>query len=425
MQFGGLGRAYGKLGRTHGTGGGSGLSPAMKARIQALIDAANGYAAPTTGASPPTMLVGTGFANSTINSATLAAPSHLLNDVAKFARLSPLAANGVNGYGASYATWDGSTSVFATGRTSGGSGYRYAFRNTAAFTALDMALRGFGSPPIRIRVNGEWVQAADFAPALSGTHYVKFTWGSAVAINSLIEVFVSSLFICMGMNISAGSIAAPTETSPISEVWGDSYVAGGYTGASAMNSSLGFQLAEQFGTRGLMQGRGGQGYVTLVDSRTINQRMVLDAGYSQTNPDLVTMFNSVNDYAQTPATVAANMVTGLQLLQAKYPLSPVLVTVGIDKATSGFAAGALDTIYAAMLAAKDARTFLVDGRSFPKIVGPDGTHPTAAERDTLIGLIKSAALSQWMTALGAFVVTAANDSLVTAAGDSLLAYIGA
>jgi hypothetical protein len=189
-------------------------------------------------------------------------------------------------------------------------------------------------------------------------------------------------------------------------MWWDSYGAGGAAWTNSIWAAPARLFMEAFGVRDpIPQGRASQGWVNLVDSRNILQRIELDKNFAIADPHVTFMCNSVNDRDEDIPTVAANMALGVQALQAAYPNSWVGVIVGFDTAVDGFPAGALDAMWNACSAVADSRTLMIDGRSWPKISTTipgdsiDGVHPGPNERVQLTTLARAAYIAALEAAL--------------------------
>lgn len=365
-------------------------------RRQEMLAAAEGFTGRTYMASAPTMTLGTLGAASTLGGAAVGSPTYLMTDETKFARTAPdapLKANGSWGSLFSYSSTSGAQN------TTGGTGAGYAF-TAVNCTAFDLSCYSGGTVTrgFRVRVNGAWAQEADLVTASwgGGRCYIKFTF--AAAVTGLIEVFAESTMTILGANIAATSVTAPDTSADVkAEMWWDSYGAGGAAWTNSIWAAPARLFMEAFGVRDpIPQGRASQGWVNLVDSRNILQRIDLDKNFAIADPHVTFMCNSVNDRDEDIPTVAANMALGVQALQAAYPDSWVGVIVGFDTAVDGFPAGALDAMWSAVSAVADERTLLIDGRTWPKVSTTtpgdsiDGVHPGPNERAELTTLAQAA-----------------------------------
>lgn len=365
-------------------------------RRQEMLAAANGFTGRTYMASAPTMTLGTLGAASTLGGAAVDAPTYLMTDETIFARTAPDAPLKPN------AAWGSLFSYLSTSgaqNTTGGTGAGYSF-TAVDCTAFDLSCYSGGTVTraFRVRVNGAWAQEADLVTAAwgGGRSYIKFTF--AAAVTGLIEVFAESTMTILGANITATSVTAPDTSADVkAEMWWDSYSAGGAAWTNSIWAAPARLFMEAFGVRDpIPQGRASQGWVNLVDSRNILQRIELDKNFAIADPHVTFMCNSVNDRVEDIPTVAANMALGVQALQAAYPNSWVGVIVGFDTAVDGFPAGALDAMWSAVSSVADERTLLIDGRAWPKVSTTtpgdsiDGVHPGPNERAELTALAQAA-----------------------------------
>lgn len=366
------------FGSSGGAGGGSSLSPTLITRGAQILSAANSFVKRTYMATAPVMLLGAAGAVSSINGAGLATPVDLVSDATKFAKTAPTGPNSTWGEIFRYSSQSG-----ADRNSAGGIGNGYA-RYVVNCSAFDISIYSGGSLArnVRIRVNGEWAQDVDYVTeAFSARRYLKFTF--AVPVTGLIEIFVDSTLTVMGMNFAADSASLPDTSNDIrAEMWGDSYMAGGGAWATSIWSPPLRLFMEAMGVRNpVPQGRAGQGWDATVDSRTILDRMVLDIGYALPDPHFAGTYVSVNDRGNNIAAAASRIAQAVQLLQATYPNSWIPVFFGFDTAVSGFAAGDMDAMFAAVAAVADNRTLLLDGRSWDKVAN-SGTLPTRATHDS-------------------------------------------
>lgn len=387
------------------------LSPTLFERGQNMLAKVLAFAGRAYMASAPVMALGAMSAASTLGGAAVGSPTYLVTDETKFARTAPDAPLKANG---SWGSLFGYSSTSGAQNTVGGQGPTYSFYAENC-TAFDISCYSGGTVTraLRLRVNGEWAQEADYVTTAwgGGRCYIKFTLPASTT--GLFELSVETTLTVLGMNIVATSVSAPDTSADIKgEMWWDSYAVGGAAWTNSIWAAPARLLMESFGvTDPVPQGRASQGWVNLIDDRNILQRIGLDAGFAIADPHFSAMCNSVNDRDEDIPTVAANMALGVQALQTAYPDSWIPVIIGLDTAVDGFPAGALDSMWDACSAVADNRTLMIDGRSWPKISmtgtlpngkahdSIDGVHPGPNERALLRTLVRAAYIAALQAAL--------------------------
>lgn len=392
--------------------GGATLSATLIAKAEKIIAGQDAYSGVSNMSSAPTLSLGSTGGASTINGNSLNSPQFLITDETRF-----LGTGGdnwtVHSSGSAFGYTEGISSQSGL-VIDGGQGWGFATQVTGTLQAFDIGFRGNATAiRWRVRINGEWAQTADYSSAVSSgaRAYAKCTLASGI-VDPLVEVFFDQNVYVVGMNFTTGcTLAAPSRASNVTaEIWWDSY-AKGNTGWNLRDTPA--QLfGQKLGVRDICcQGRAGQGYVAQQDSRTIAGRISLDKAFANPTYDLVVMPNSVNDNAQDYATVAANMVMGLQTLQVAYPDTWLFVPVGFSASGADVNSTEIATMVAALNAAADNRTIVIDGTSWPQVTNtgtlpdmsshdsPDNVHPGPNETNYLTDLMVSTLIASLVGAI--------------------------
>lgn len=387
-------------------GGGSGGAPALagvsnpfKPKAQALLTAfAAGGTIPTS-SDIPTYSETTGFANSSLNNAT-----------DRTATLKPMDAamtrigttfEALTSFGAPYTTTRANNQNSYVIGVGNGVGYRFQINATAfdAFVASDAG-------PMTVKVNGAFLPTLYHTTGTFG--YRKFTFGSKAV--RTIEFYVDEGQTVSGFNVATGDTisAQPLPVLPKGMIYGDSYTEGLYTfsnGGHVNAADLGncdtfpVRLREQIGLPGLfLQGRGGQGAVTQANSQNfLTRAQAGDFTQNGGDMDLVIVYNSINDWNQTAATVQANWQSILTRLMTDQPNAIILGFSGFKTSSLNVDSAHNAAFINAFNAVRDARRMQVwDGNNQIITIGGndatyiagDGIHLNAAGAAYAAGVVK-------------------------------------
>jgi hypothetical protein len=284
-------------------------------------------------ASPPTVTVGSSDGASTVATSKTnpnlgGNPGTLLNS----ANLTQVSGNNIISGSSNYSAKYINTDTGATLGAAKGWGVRCTAPATA--TMFDVCTRNLASQSFRVRVDGLWVQTADFT---SGTvqdgghyYYTKFAFGADIG-GKVIEVYFSDGSQAPGLNFGTGAAAgiqptAAPEADPINMiVYGNSYPAGiGPTGNSVRGSIV-HKLAEKLGiTNAVASGVGGTGLIATNTgaSKTFLNR-IADATRVNT-PDIFCFLASLNDNGQGAAAVQAADTAFVSAIGAALPNSLIV-----------------------------------------------------------------------------------------------------
>ena len=324
--------------------------------------------------SPATVTVGASDANSTVATGRSVYTPATLPDSADITRVSgnnPVSASG--NWTQRYINTDAGSSL----GPSRGNGWRFTLPATA--TMFDVCCRNLSSDStFRVRINGLWVQTADFttAPTTDGGHfyYTKF---SGLSPGDLVELYVGAGAQIRGFNVGTGAAAALTplpapEADPINVlVYGDSYPYG--SGPASCRGAWPHKLAERWGipnlvnsgapATGLIANKGGA-------SKTFINR-IADVTRVYT-PDIILVPGSLNDNGQGASNVQTAATTFLTALGAAAP-NALIAWFGIEHSPSNNPSSAYDAAVAAGFAAAG-----LGGRAkfFPTL---DGTYQDSAD----------------------------------------------
>lgn len=392
------------------------ISPALIAKAQKVVNAATAYTTRGYMATAPTF-TGASAANaaSTIagvsNTANL--PSVLFND-ARLKTTVPVAqanATPTNGFVGQAATGGGTT------LTDGGNGWGCKFKTVSRFIELSYFNAGnFGGARFaRLRVNGEWAQVDDYVlfqtTDAAAARHVKWDLGSQSAQPRTIEVFFGNIATPVGFNFDVGtapSLPDALPNDPISHAYGASYVAGTF-GAGYVENNIRNTLCQAFGElMGIDSivslGRGGQGFITLVDARTITDRILLDAGRLPA-PDIIYVFVGINDATQPAAQAQASIAYAIRYLKKAYRESIICVFTGFAAQNAQTDAAHFTAYRNGALFAADGRVVVVDTSGLPMVTNtgnlPDGnlhdsldnSHPGTNEKAYMSAQLKALAVA--------------------------------
>lgn len=302
--------------------------------------------------SPPTVTVGAAGANSTVaTSRTTSSPATLPSSANLTLVSGNNAVDSFGNYTLRYVNTD-------TGSTLGPSrGYGFRMTVPPGADQFDVCMRDLSSDPnFRVRINGLWVQTADFTPGPTSTgsnrYYTKF---APVSPGDLIEVYLAAGAQINGFNFGNGGsaaiqpIAAP-EADPINvTAFGDSYVYG--SGPAGVRGSWPHKFAEAFGipnlvasglpSTGLIANAGGA-------SKTFINRV---ADLTRVNtPQLILIPGSLNDNGQGASNVQAAATAFLVAVGAAAP-NALIAWFGIEHSPSNNPSSAYDAAVAAGFAA--------------------------------------------------------------------------
>lgn len=363
---------------------------ALKASAQRIVNGYNLFAAPTTMGAAPTMTKGTTYGNTLIPSQSnnVEAPMILATDTSKVRSTGPVKL--VNAGFLPSGVFGNWITVADGGPTyrDGGSGWGYGLRTVSRYVEACVNFSSAANSPWRIflRVNGQWAKASDYvmftAPADDQPYPILFDFGSTSAQPREIEFFLPYNGNLFGFNVVTGSAVTPMAAPAVKlSYWSDSYGAGGYAGQSNLKHTLWQVFSERLGCSDpVPECLGGQGYVAQVNGRTIGNRIADDAG-KITGLDGTFGHFSINDFASAQATTIAATVAGLTNLQAQIPTSCWIgwfVGFPADNANNPSRYAAYK---AALEAAADARTIIVDVPAV-KLISTTGTLPNDAAHDS-------------------------------------------
>ena len=348
-------------------------------RILAAMEAAATIADGT----DPTVTAGTANANSTILTGNDIAGALIK---ATDAQVRPIGALLVPHSGGPYAQTKGYDAN--SGLVGRGGGWGIAFGTDAP--SFDIGYSCSGN--IRAKVDGKWttefVTARDFS-----FRYIKFAFAAAAPRE--IELYFPYDATITGLNVPAGyRLWATPARGPKAMIFGDSYVEEQWA-APGTTGGLVARLAEECGFPINRCGIGGMGAVKAdaTFGKTFLDRA--NAGdLAQFGPqDLIVLYNSLNDYDQTAATVQANWQAIVARVMTDNPDALIYGFAGFSTAgmTVDSAHGA--AFLAGFTAAADSSRMRCDDMSGPQplvtvsgadrndtagatLIAADGIHPS-------------------------------------------------
>lgn len=379
-------------------GEGVGVGP-YHATAQKLLASIATAATIATIASPVTATTSSAFALSTINGVSQAAPTVVAND----ARLQPLCALAPILHSSPYykSKWWATTSDAAL--DAGGSGWGQRFVFTERYLEVGCFFPGGATHFIQLKIDGKWVKSTAYSFVGDGTsRWVKWDLGSAAS--RVVEAYFSYGMLITGYDGTGGtsSFAAPSALTTRAQIIGDSFVFGTNSAdvfGGTCKDNLGGAFAEAFGIVDfVISGTAGAGWVRqdASYSKTIGDRV--PAGVTRMAPvDLLIPYGSINDAAQSTASITANVTSELQAIQAANPATLITFVSGWQTVGTPIDTAHRNAARDGALAAQDARTLVIDAEAlgWPSIAG---THPTYAECQTMAQEVL-AQVSPWLATL--------------------------